>query len=190
MNEREEKLRRVALKCADFARQLSYHLALYKKYRGGGVTLNFWRCMSNNAIDLAVLDWFHLFGSYRDNLHWKNIVEDEEAFKKGLLAELKISEAQWEIIHENVKNYRDKDVAHIEVRPVSHMPDIDKEPLRAANYYYKYILPELTGYSDYYRDEYPKDLIQYHKKSLEEAIKITSIACGATKNIDFRGHHT
>ncbi|MFX0046479.1 MAG: hypothetical protein ACFE8Z_11570, partial [Candidatus Hermodarchaeota archaeon] len=55
--------RGVVLKCGDFARQLSYHLGL-NKYRGQ-FKLNFWVYVYNNAIDLAVLDWFHLFGYHR-----------------------------------------------------------------------------------------------------------------------------
>jgi len=67
MKDREKLLRRVALKCADFARQLSYHRALnaYKDQ----VRANFWIYTYNNAIDLAILDWLHLFGYHNDDLH-------------------------------------------------------------------------------------------------------------------------
>ena len=76
MTDREKTLQRVALKCADFTRQLSYHDALYKiEYSR---KLNFWRYMCNNAIDLAVLDWFYLFGYHNGDLHWKKITRDIE----------------------------------------------------------------------------------------------------------------
>ena len=75
MQEREKLLRRVGLKCADFARQLSYHRAL-NSYKDD-FKLSFWIYVYNNSIDLAVLDWFHLFGYHNDVLHWKQIVDDE-----------------------------------------------------------------------------------------------------------------
>ena len=78
MTERERILRRVALKCADFARQLSYHRALEEHDKD--FKQNFWIVMYNNSIDLAVLDWFHLFGYHNDDLHWKQIVHDIDAF--------------------------------------------------------------------------------------------------------------
>jgi hypothetical protein len=40
--------------------------------------------MHNNAIDLAVLDWFHLFGYHNDDLHWKKVVQDVDGFRQGL----------------------------------------------------------------------------------------------------------
>lgn len=178
MDERERKLRRVALKCADFARQLSYHRALsdYREDFGS----NFWIYTYNNAIDLAVLDWFHLFGYHNDDLHWKKVVDDVDAFREGLFAHIDTTENEWKSYREEIKNYRDKDVAHIEVRPVSHVPEMSTA-LCTAHYYYHHVLQELSRYSDYGR--WPKDLIEYHERSLEQTRQIAKAAYEATKHL-------
>ena len=136
MEQREKILRRVALKCQDFARQLSYHRSLMK-YRS--MRLYFWKSVYNNAIDLAVLDWLHLFGSHSDDLHWKKVVTDRRAFRDGLLNHLRIDEIEWRAYRETVKNYRDKDVAHVEVRTEGNVPHMSTA-LEAASYYYKHVL--------------------------------------------------
>jgi len=179
MTDREKLLRRVGLKCADFARQLSYHRALHEHREER--KLNFWICMYNNAIDLAVLDWFHLFGYHKDDLHWKKVLDDVDGFRRGLLSSLGLEQKEWEEYREKVKNYRDKDVAHIEVRPVSNVPKMDIT-LKAANIYYKHILRELTGYSNY--SKWPIDLIEYHENSLSQAKLIAKAACMATIHLD------
>ena len=178
MTNREKLLRRVGLKCADFARQFSYHRALhdFKEAR----KLNFWICMYNNAIDLAVLDWFHLFGYHNDDLHWKKVANDINDFRRKLLSLLGLTKNEWEEYRETIKTYRDKDVAHIEVRPVSHVPEM-LVALKAADFYYKNVLSELQSYSNY--DKWPDDLIAYYKDSLEQSKKIAEVACNASMNI-------
>ena len=179
MEEREQLLRRVALKCADFARQLSYHRALGEHAKE--FKQNFWICMYNNAIDLAVLDWFHLFGYHNDDLHWKRIVQDIAAFKQGLFQSVGMSGGQWAAYRESIKDYRDKDVAHIEVRPVSQVPEM-AVALQAAAYYYAYVLNELSGYSNY--TSWPKELNDYYHASLAQTKPIVDRAYTATSHIE------
>jgi len=179
ITDREKLLRRVALKCADFARQLSYHRAL-ERYEDSR-KLNFWRYMYNNAIDLAVIDWFHLFGYHNDDLHWKQVSNDVDGFREELLAHLRMGQKEWVEYRETVKTYRDKDVAHIQVRPLSHVPDMSIA-LKATNFYYKKVLEELKQYSEY--KGWPADLGEYHKCSFEQSIRIAEAASSATSNID------
>ena len=178
MTNREKLLRRVGLKCADFTRQLSYHRALHEFEEGR--KLNFWIYMYNNAINLAVLDWFHLFGYHKDDLHWKKVMKDVEGFRNGLLSRLGLNQQEWENYRESIKKYRDKDVAHIEVRPLSHVPKMNIA-LQAANFYYQMVLTELKGYSNY--TKWPDDLVLYHENNLKQSKLIAEAACGATKNI-------
>ena len=177
MTKREQLLRRVGLKCADFARQLSYHRALhdFKEAR----KLNFWIYMYNNAIDLAVLDWFHLFGYHNDDLHWKKVVNDIDldVFREKLLSCLGLTQNEWGKYRETVKTYRNKDVAHMEIRPVSNVPEM-AVALMAADFYYKVVLKELKSFSNY--AEWPQDLFQYYKNSLGQSRLIAENACNAT----------
>ncbi len=179
MEQREKRLRRVGLKCGDFARQISYHRA-FREYEGS-LKLNFWIATFNNAIDLAVLDWFHLFGYHNDDLHWKCVVSDNEKFRNGLFNYLCLSNGEFEAYWNEIKAYRDQDIAHIEIRPVSNVPDMSIA-LKACNYYYKNVLKELSTFRDY--SNWPDDLMEYHQRSLEQAEYIVSVAYEATKNIN------
>jgi hypothetical protein len=133
--------------------------------------------MSNNAIDLATLDWFHLFGYHSDDLHWKKVVNDINGFRDKLFSHLGITQNKWEEYRETIKIYRDKDVAHIEVRPVSNVPEMTVA-LKAVDFYYKVVLIELKSYSNY--AQWPIDLLVYHKDSLEQSKTIVEAACNAT----------
>ncbi|MFH0772302.1 MAG: hypothetical protein V1933_06750 [Candidatus Omnitrophota bacterium] len=183
MTGREKLLRRVGLKCADFARQLSYHRALcdFKESR----RLFFWISMYNNAIDLAVLDWFHLFGYHNDDLHWKKVVNDINSFRGRLLSCLRFTQNEWEDYRKTIKTYRDKDVAHIEVRPISHVPEMS-DALKAADIYYKEVLTELKNYPDYAK--WPVDLLVYHNDSLCQSKTIARAACGVTADLVEKVH--
>lgn len=178
MEEREKRLRRVALKCGDFARQLSYHRAI-SKYKDD-LKLNFWIAMFNNAIDLAVLDWFHLFGYHNDDMHWKNIVADISWFRSELYNILNVNDDEFKAYWEEIKSYRDKDVAHIEIRPVSSVPEMTMA-MKAVNFYYQTVLKELSTFRDY--NNWPIDLMDFHQRSLEQAKKNVTVAYEATRNI-------
>ena len=163
----------------DFTRNLSYHRALQNHLKDSD-ELIFWIHMYNNAIDLAVLDWFHLFGNHNDDLHWKSIVHNVDRFKQGLLQSISYSAQEWKAYHEKIKNYRDKDIAHIELKPLSHVPEMT-QALRAAAYYYAAVLEELQGYAIY--DDSPQDLNDYYEKNFAQAMVIAASAYHATLGI-------
>lgn len=177
MDDREKLLRRVALKCADMVRQLSYHRAINK--RKSDLTLNFWLYMYNNSIDMAVLDWVHLFGNDRDDLHWKNVAGNIDQFRSDLLSNLEISKEKWVPIWKSIREYRNKDVAHIEVRLTSNVPEMGLA-VKATGFYYTYILGELENYGDY--SNWPENLLEYYERNLEQSMSIASVAIDATKN--------
>ena len=177
MDDREKLLRRVALKCADMVRQLSYHRAIEKRKKD--LILNFWVYVFNNAIDMAVLDWVHLFGNDKDDLHWKNIVGNLDEFRGTLLSALEVSKEEWINNWKGIREYRNKDVAHIEVRPITNVPEMSLA-LKATGFYYVYILRELEKYGDY--SLLPKDLLEYYDRSFEQSMRVTSKAIDATIN--------
>ncbi len=136
--------------------------------------------MFNNAIDLAVLDWFHLFGYHNDDLHWKRVVPDVEGFRQTLLKHMNMTEDEWKTYRETIKKYRDKDVAHIEVRPVSNVPKM-QNALHATVFYYSVVLKELAGLGDYIK--WPQALEEYHQRSLDQSYEFSVLAFEATRNI-------
>jgi hypothetical protein len=152
----ETELRRAYLKCVDFCRQITYH-RLMTPYIGN-LKNNYFICSFNNFIDLAVLDFCHLFGSRSDDLHWNNIVNAPDEFKNNLLKELKFTEDEWIKYWDSVKEYRDKDVAHLEIRPISNVPDMAIATI-AIFFYYNSIIQELKKYKKY--DMFLDDLSDY-----------------------------
>jgi hypothetical protein len=181
MGQREKILRRVGMKCCDFARQLSYHRALDRyKSQSGKFNLNFWTVVCNNTIDVAILDWFHLFGYHNDDLHWKKIVKDINAFRLALFTTVGLDEQGWISYRETIKTYRDKDVAHIEVRPKSWVPDM-KLALKATDLYYQAVLEELSLFRDYSNE--PVDLIAYYRDSQEQAERVLAEAYFSTSGM-------
>jgi hypothetical protein len=91
-----------------------------------------------------------------------------------------MSEQGWIAYRESIKDYRDKDVAHIEVRPVSHVPDM-RIALQAVDYYYTYVIQELSQYSNY--SGWPRELKDYYQKSLAQTKPIVASAYAATSNV-------
>lgn len=97
-------------------------------------SLNFWRLIYGNCLDMAVVDWCKLFGSDNEDhqpAHWKNVVPvaDHEKFRAGLLAATGLSADEWHKEWEGVKTYRDKHAAHFDeefIRPKNnpHYPDL------------------------------------------------------------------
>lgn len=169
------------MKCRDFARQLSYHRALDRsKSQSGKFNLNFWTTVYNNAIDVAILDWFHLFGNHKDDLHWKKIVKDINVFRSELFTTVGMDEQGWESYRRKIKTYRDKDVAHIEVRPISCVPDMTMA-LKATGLYYQAVREELSVFHDYSKE--PVDLIAYCQSSQGQTEKVLAAAYSSTSGM-------
>jgi len=173
--ERKRLLNRVCLKCADFVRQLSLHRAF--DIFQGKLKQNFWIYINNNAIDMAVLDWCHLFGNHSDDLHWKRVIKDKDAFRKGLFENLEISETTWNSYWDNLRSYRDKNVGHIEVLPLSNIPDMTFA-LDSVAFYYDVVRKELNT------PKYPEDLVLYYETCLSQTKEYLEISFRATKDLD------
>lgn len=138
--------------------------------------------MYNNTIDLAVLDFMHLFGSHSDDLHWKKVVNeiDHDIFRNNLHQSVGMTEGEWKADREKIKNYRDKDVAHIEVRPLSIVPEMT-HALQAVAYYYSVVIAELSAFGDY--SAWPEQIEDYYEKSLAQSKAISSLAIQASRGI-------
>ena len=94
---------------------------------------------------------------------------------------LGLSEEQWKTYRKSIKDYRDKDLAHIEVWPVSQVPYMNVA-LQAAAYYYTYVHNELLGFSNDY-NAWPEDLSDYYQASLVQTKPIVALAYKATSHI-------
>ena len=139
--ERVKRLCRVALLCCHFVRNYAY-------YKGAWVTKapteknDIWATIKNNFLDIAVLEWTKLFGTYDEEHHWKNIVSDSSSFRKQLLENCQITSDEFSSCRDKIKKYRDGFVAHLDSDEKMNIPVFDTA-LKLTKYYYNHVLAEL-----------------------------------------------
>lgn len=127
---KRERLRRVVILCRDFTRNLAYYRGARKHPVGWidpplRLEASFWRVTNNNCLDVCVLDWCKLFGDKRDQHYWANVVSDPVRFEGNLLANLGVTGNRWESFRLEVREYRDKFVAHLDSEREMHIPNLD-----------------------------------------------------------------
>jgi len=150
-------------------------------------SLNFWRVIYGNLLDMTVLEWCKLFGSDNEDhqqVHWKNMFHDESAFRDGLYRHLGISSDDFFAYWKELKTYRDTAAAHLDLaKPlVPFYPKLD-HAIASSYYYYAQLLPALRNRG---MTQYPDDLQAYAEAFLAQTVDIASKAMMATKNIDGR----
>lgn len=142
---REERLRRVGIVCANFARNLAY----YRASRIDGARMlpnaNFWVTLEGNCIDVAVLEWCKLFGEQTGRHFWRNVVADGDRFKADLLVEAALTEAELGELIQSVRRYRDRFVAHLDDDRTMHIPLFDRLWLTTRYYFSHVVLIEMNA---------------------------------------------
>lgn len=146
--------------------------------------LNFWRVIYGNLLDMAVIEWCKLFGSDHEDhqqVHWKNMFQDESAFRDGLYRHLGVSRNDFLEYWEELKTYRNTAAAHLDlVNPrAPFYPTLD-HAIASSYYYYAQLLPALRSHG---MTRYPDDLQAYGEAFLVQAVNIASKAMMVTKNI-------
>src|ERR1700722_8324050 len=97
---RRERLRRVVILSASFARNVAYFRA-GQSPTGSEARVpscshsGFWSQVSSNFLDIAVLEWCKLLGDDRDKHFWRNVVADPAAFEANLLVNLRMKESDF-----------------------------------------------------------------------------------------------
>ena len=91
---------------------------------------DFWWTMSNNCLDVCVLEFCKLFadqqGKKYGKHHWQNVAtQDPARFEADLLDHVGISAAEWEDYLRKIRRYRDKFVAHLDDDRVMRPPRLD-----------------------------------------------------------------
>jgi hypothetical protein len=149
--------------------------------------LNFWRVIYGNLTDIAVIDWCKLFGSHDEDhqqVHWKNVFLNQDAFRSGMLQFISLSQSGFEAYWKEMKAYRDRHAAHLDFDK----PRPDRWPLLghalpSSYYYYAQLLPALRARG---MTRYPDDLQSYGEAFLVQARDIAGVAMLATKGIHER----
>jgi len=141
---REEKLVRALKLCASFARNLVYYRVGRRKEHLHLLDLtktesaHFWRLVNGNCLDMCVLEWCKLFQE-REKHYWGNIVTDAASFKEGLLSHLGLDDNAFQKEIDSMGEYRDKWVAHQDLKRCGCYPNLDV-PKEAVWFYYAYIV--------------------------------------------------
>ncbi len=164
---KSQRLRRVALLCAHFARNLAY-------YRAGGSNVSkaspqFWITLQGNFVDVATLEWCKLLGDTRGRHFWKNVVTDKSRFEAELLAELAMTADEFSKLVDTIRTYRDKFVAHLDDLTTMNIPFLDRAHA-AVNFYHRYIVQHEGASSDL--THLPTDLASYYDECYAEAISV------------------
>jgi hypothetical protein len=120
---RRQRIRRVALLCVHAICNFAY-------YRGGrqGNRLvrseQFWIRANGNFLDIGLLEWCKLFADPRGSHYWEKVISNPAEFKKLLLENCSVSSSDWEKYCTEVREYRDKFVAHLDSELVAHIPSL------------------------------------------------------------------
>jgi hypothetical protein len=90
-------------------------------------------------MDICVLEWCKLFADPRGKHYWGKVVSDPAAFSCGLLQELGISEQELHTYVDEVREYRDKFVAHLDSEEVMRHPVLEVVK-KSVSYLYDFLL--------------------------------------------------
>jgi hypothetical protein len=147
---RRDRLRRVSILCAEFARNLAYYRV--GQSQSGSVVhapshrqTSFWRQANGNFLDVSVLAWCKLLGDNKGKHFWRRIVADPVAFEAGLLAHLKMTNAEFGIVVDAMRHYRDKFVAHLDSDLVMQIPTLSAAQSAVWFYHDHVVRHEGTG---------------------------------------------
>ena len=159
---RRDRLRRVAMLCCAFARNVAFYRAgwsdeaqpLLSEYHPKA---SFWRQVNSNFFDMAVLDWCKLFGDQKETPrkrlgkhHWRKMVSDPEEFEGRLLAQLATDAEGFASLITKMRDYRDTFVAHLDNELIMNLPEFEPAHV-AVTFYHRHIVEseakpgDLTG---------------------------------------------
>ena len=122
--ERRRELRYSVLLCAHGLRNLAYFRA---GKQAGPAVLNgdFMVSVNNNFLDVCVLEWCKLFGDKKAKHCWSKIVDDQKKYEAALLTDLGMDRAQFAAYVDEMREYRDKFIAHLDEEATMHIPSLD-----------------------------------------------------------------
>jgi hypothetical protein len=100
---------------------------LHKPY---GMSINI------NFIRVACLNWCKLFGTDREEHHWKSIIysDSHQLFRAQMLKDLEVSMEEYENIRNEILNFRNFNISHQESYPVI-IPQLSKATITSGTLY-------------------------------------------------------
>ncbi len=125
----KDRLRRIVLVCASFARNLAYFRAGQEKENQPLLEervpfASFWRQVNGNAFDVAILDWCKLFADKTGEHHWTKVIKNRTAFETGLMRHLGVNAGIFEEYSKDLRTYRNKCAGHSDPDKMAQVPDM------------------------------------------------------------------
>lgn len=166
--DRRKRLRRVALLCIHFTRNLAFFRALSDSkpdHKEG----DFWITVKGDCLDIAVLEWCKLFAEQKGKHAWQKICADQDQFQTHLIAKTGITKDEWDQCCIELWKYRNKFVAHLDDDHTMQIPKMSA-PMETAAYYYDYVkgLDEGSFFIGF-----PPDLHTYYAECYQMALDAT-----------------
>ena len=166
--ERKKFLRMVATLCLYCLRHMAYYRA---GWNGRSLILRtqFWVAVNGNFIDICVLEWCKLFGDLRGKHSWKRAVSDPKSFQDGFLQDLELTEAEFNVYVVEMRTYRDKYVAHLDLVERFDIPTLDIAK-KSIVYLYNYLL-EQEDQGGYFSDAH-RDVSRFYENAFKEGLSV------------------
>jgi hypothetical protein len=151
-----------------FIYHLTYYRILFDGYEEHQLQNEFWTLTIDAHLLRATTNWCMVFGSKSEPTHWRRLTEESEShaqnFRNGLFSEIGLSEVGWRKYWTDMKQFRDKWVAHRELKPFTDpVPNFDTA-LAVAYYYDNWVRDVISPHS---LDEPPFELFA---ASLRESV--------------------
>jgi hypothetical protein len=162
--DRTKRLRRVGILCCRFARNYAYYKAGWENNKLK-IKDQFWISLNNNFIDMSVIEWYKLFGDYKDKHHWNNVMHHDQTFKIRMFESLNIHQSDLDEVHSSIKSYRDKFVAHLDSEEIMNIPKLENA-LRMVFFYYSEVKKICDSTVDW-----PGSLEYFYEEHFNKAIR-------------------
>lgn len=124
-----------------FVQHLAYYEGLWAIYDGIMDHRDFWRSTCDAHLKLATVAWCNVFGSHKEDTHWTKTPSDNtharQDFRNRVLSETHFSQGQWETYHTEMLDFRDKYVAHLDLRSPFSSPVPHFDPALQVAYAYQ-----------------------------------------------------
>jgi hypothetical protein len=168
--QRAIELARVRQMCVSFARNLAYYRARQDDGERLTPETDYWNSIHDNCVDKALLEWCKLFGSERENYHWKKIITDLDTFECELLRNANTSADEFASYTSQMKRLRDKFVVHLDYENEMFLPLQDVAWSTIQTYFNRVTDVELIGVAVIGPGEMP--ITEYYNQKLAEALSI------------------
>lgn len=169
---RRERLRRVVLLCAHFARNIAYYRAGIGRLKKAGP--QFWITANANFIDTAVVEWCKPLGDVKGRHFWANVIADTSGFESAMLGHVGLTAAEFAAYIDEMRTYRDKFLAHLDDLRVMAVPFLDKAKA-VVEFYHRRIVLHKAEAGDI--AGLPVDLADHYRHCFEEATVVYD-GCG------------